>query len=210
MTTDRNVSGACANTCGSASSVQADAMPAYDYVGEAKRHTLSQILIGKGGTGTTPTDIADFVNRAFDALDKGGDPVDVTESEEYRKLLARLQTLGEDFGCPGGVKRLNWLRTQLDELAKRRAEDHPDLEAADFSDALIWLKEKRRVARKGWNGKSQHVEIWMFPDSIQWGGPGQGIPMQPCFVLINTQGNAQPGWIPSTGDLMATDWYAVE
>ncbi|EKG5508309.1 DUF2829 domain-containing protein, partial [Salmonella enterica subsp. enterica serovar Johannesburg] len=30
-----------------------------------------------------------------------------------------------------------------------------DLEAADFSDALMWLKDGKKVARRGWNGENQ-------------------------------------------------------
>lgn len=88
-------------------------------------------------------------------------------------------------------------------------DDEPeiDLEAADFSDALMWLKDGKRVARAGWNGKGQFVEIWVLPASTTW--PGTNAPMQPCFVLANAQGLAQPGWVPSIGDLMASDWQVV-
>lgn len=199
------------NGCASARGITADNLPAYDSVGEAKRDTLRQMLVNYGIKSSDPVDAANIITKAFDALE--GKPMphaSQTDYAEFQELIDNLQNLGTRFRCPAGMQRFAWLRSELEELEKRRADDCPDLEAADFSNALMWLKEKRRVARKGWNGKSQHVEIWMFPDSIQWGGPGQGIPMQPCFVLINTQGNAQPGWIPSTGDLMATDWYVVE
>lgn len=87
-----------------------------------------------------------------------------------------------------------------------------DLDAADFSDALIWLKEGKRVSRAGWNGKGQFVEIWRMSDRLSWPtgtNPSQHVPMKSCFVLVNTQGEAQPGWVPSMGDLMADDWKVV-
>ncbi len=34
-----------------------------------------------------------------------------------------------------------------------------DLSAADFSDALMWLKEGKRVCRSGWNGRGQWTEL---------------------------------------------------
>ena len=37
-----------------------------------------------------------------------------------------------------------------------------DLEAADFSDALMWLKEGKKVARRGWNGENQFC--WLVPE----------------------------------------------
>jgi len=50
-------------------------------------------------------------------------------------------------------------------------------------------------ARSGWNGKGQYVFlVQLTPDVEQ------------CFVLHNAQGKLQPGWLPSMGDLLATDW----
>ncbi|EHZ6497944.1 DUF2829 domain-containing protein, partial [Salmonella enterica] len=37
-----------------------------------------------------------------------------------------------------------------------------DIESADFSDALMWLKEGKRVARKGWNAGGQFC--WMVQE----------------------------------------------
>lgn len=84
--------------------------------------------------------------------------------------------------------------------------DPIDLTAADFSDALIWLKEGNRVQRAGWNGKGQFVQMEEFPAN-DFGS--LGVPLQACFVLKNAQGFRVPGWVPSLGDLMATDWQVV-
>lgn len=85
-----------------------------------------------------------------------------------------------------------------------------DLDAADFSDALMWLKEGRRVARAGWNGKNQFV-VLVKPGFYDVGcstGAKAGA-LQPFLALKNAQDMFQPGWIPSMGDLMATDWRVV-
>lgn len=68
-----------------------------------------------------------------------------------------------------------------------------------FGDALDALEAGQSVKRSGWNGKDQHVYMQHFT-----GGPYEG--MEPCFVLRNSQGLNQPGWVPSMGDLRAKDW----
>lgn len=85
-----------------------------------------------------------------------------------------------------------------------------DLEAADFSDAMMWLKEGKRVQRAGWNGKNQFV-VLVKPGFYDVGcstGAKAGA-LQPFLALKNAQEMFQPGWIPSMGDLMATDWQVV-
>lgn len=90
-----------------------------------------------------------------------------------------------------------------------------DLESADFSDALMWLKEGKRVARKGWNGKGQFC--WMVPESqyparteaIKGHFPGDMVPYSAYFALKNAQDAVVP-WQPSVGDLLATDWKVYD
>lgn len=89
-----------------------------------------------------------------------------------------------------------------------------DLESADFSDALMWLKEGKRVARKGWNGKGQFC--WMVPEgqyparteAIKGHFPGDMVPYGSYFALKNAQDAVVP-WQPSVGDLLATDWAVI-
>jgi len=206
--TKDDASVACSNACG----ITADNLPAFDYVGEAKRHTLSQILIGRSFGGSTLTDIANEITKAFDALE--GKPMphaSQTDYAEFQELIDNLQNLGTRFRCPAGMQRFAWLRSELEELEKRRADDCPDLEAADFSDALMWLKDGKRVARSGWNGAGQWVELFKMEGLVlSFDHNDDKYPIAQNFVLKNAQGVAVPGWTPSTGDLMATDWYVVE
>lgn len=83
-----------------------------------------------------------------------------------------------------------------------------DLAAADFSDALMWLKEGKRVQRAGWNGAGQWIEM-MVPDNIEFTFPARDYDLVAFFGLKNAQGKFVPGWTPSTGDLMADDWQVV-
>jgi hypothetical protein len=95
----------------------------------------------------------------------------------------------------------------------------------NFGGALHALKDGNRVARKGWNGRGQWVvlmpELNLPPHSSQEPGAkvndrtakhiGVDTPLhsQPYFSLWNAQGKWQPGWTPSTGDVLADDWSVV-
>ena len=95
-----------------------------------------------------------------------------------------------------------------------------------FGLAIEALKKGLKVARKGWNGAGQWVvampPLFLPPNNSDGQGAkvnertakhiGVGTPMdcQPYFVLWTAQQKWQPGWIPSTSDLLADDWTVVE
>lgn len=68
-----------------------------------------------------------------------------------------------------------------------------------FSTALNLLKKNEKLARKGWNGKGQWVGLadMLFETHESF------------LILKNASGKYVP-WVPSTGDLFATDWEVVE
>jgi len=78
----------------------------------------------------------------------------------------------------------------------------------DFSEALLVIKKHGKVARAGWNGKGQFVCVLHAGNALYTKG-GECAPMQDCIGLKNSQGNMQPGWVPSIGDLFAEDWVEV-
>lgn len=89
-----------------------------------------------------------------------------------------------------------------------------DLMAADFSDALMWLKEGKRVQRAGWNGKGQYVILIPGDHLARSAGYGFGecigeFTFGSVLALKNAQNVMQPGWLPSMGDLLASDWLVV-
>lgn len=84
----------------------------------------------------------------------------------------------------------------------------------DFSEALKKLKEGKKVARKGWNGKG----LWacLVPND-QW-GIGYDVPFddgktgngkRPWLALKDVDNNFGP-WVPSTSDILAEDWVVVK
>lgn len=81
-----------------------------------------------------------------------------------------------------------------------------DLSAADFSDALMWLKDGRCVQRAGWNAGGQWVRMWHMPHTgYTWEDDSRIYGVLPGLVLKNAQGKLVQ-WVPSMGDLMADDW----
>lgn len=95
----------------------------------------------------------------------------------------------------------------------------------NFGKAIEALKLGSKVAREGWNGKGQWVvmmpSLYLPPYNTQEPGakvndrtakhigPDTPLDSQPYFAIWNAQGKWQPGWVPSTSDVLAEDWEIV-
>lgn len=86
-------------------------------------------------------------------------------------------------------------------------------EAMTFGDALYAMKQGKSVARKGWNGKNQFVEL---ATGISYkGNSGEIVNVHhndignKALAFIGTSG-VQMGWLASQADMLAEDWYIVE
>ena len=67
--------------------------------------------------------------------------------------------------------------------------------------AIEAMKQGGKVARKGWNGPGQHLELQV---------PDEHSKMTKPYVYITTvQGDRVP-WLASQTDLLAEDWEVVE
>lgn len=82
-----------------------------------------------------------------------------------------------------------------------------------FGDAIKYLKRGLRVARQGWNGKNQYVELGTeFQYTCAKGD--RPVPVQhtdigsKALVFVGTRGS-QVGWLASQADMLAEDWYIV-
>lgn len=77
-----------------------------------------------------------------------------------------------------------------------------------FGQALGTLKDGRRIARAGWNGKNMYLVL----APLQVGTvshPDMGterVHLEPCVVMFTAQGTYQPGWLASQADMLADDW----
>ena len=83
----------------------------------------------------------------------------------------------------------------------------------DFGTAIQAVKQGKSVARKGWNGKHQYVEL---ATCISYKGPAGEIVNahhnsigNKALAFIGTSG-VQLGWLASQADMLAEDWYIVE
>jgi len=74
--------------------------------------------------------------------------------------------------------------------------------AMTFGDALVMLKDGKRVCRAGWNGNGMWIEMtgavdYSFSELL------------PHFVIKNVS-NSFSTWVPSINDCLAEDWMVVE
>ena len=84
----------------------------------------------------------------------------------------------------------------------------------NFGLAIEAAKKGKKIARAGWNGKNQYVELG---HDFSYTAPGD-IPVRPvqhldinsqALVFVGTRGR-QVGWLASQADMLADDWMIVE
>lgn len=89
----------------------------------------------------------------------------------------------------------------------------------NFGKAIESLKEGKKVARKGWNGKGMWVALmpalYLDKDIINGRtkkhiGEGKDLDSQPYLVMWTAAQQWQPGWLASQADILAEDWEVVE
>lgn len=95
----------------------------------------------------------------------------------------------------------------------------------DIGQAVKALKEGKKVARRGWNGKGMWIvlmpELSLPAFNSQEPGAkvndrtakhiGEGTPLdsQPYVAMWTANQQWQPGWLCSQPDLLANDWEIV-
>jgi hypothetical protein len=105
-------------------------------------------------------------------------------------------------------------------------------ENMNFSEALDSLRNGAKMARRGWNATKMGLRTFavLMPElnlapfnnqdeklrvndrTAKFIGKDTKLNSQPYFALFTgVEGaNWQPGWVPSTSDLLASDWFEVE
>lgn len=83
----------------------------------------------------------------------------------------------------------------------------------NFGKALEALKEGKKVARAGWNGKGQYIEL---ATNISYANAAGEIVNcnheaigNKAIAFVGTSG-VQMGWLASQADMLAEDWQVVE
>lgn len=95
-----------------------------------------------------------------------------------------------------------------------------------FGQAIEQARADNAIARDGWNGKGMFVvlmpPLFLPPFNTQdtarkvndrtakWIGEDQPLDCQPYFSLYTADKKWQPGWNPSTPDVLADDWCVVQ
>lgn len=81
-----------------------------------------------------------------------------------------------------------------------------------FSEALFCLKQGKKAARKGWNGKKQYIEL---ATNISYRNvSGEQVNAEHAAIgnkaiaFVGTSG-VQLGWLASQADMLADDWEIV-
>lgn len=83
----------------------------------------------------------------------------------------------------------------------------------NFGEAIKYLKRGMKVARKGWNGKKQYIEL---ASNISYVNPRAEIINAEhdaignrAIAFVGTSG-VQLGWLASQADMLAEDWVFVD
>lgn len=88
-------------------------------------------------------------------------------------------------------------------------EEFLEKETFDFGKAIQLVKEGKKVARKGWNGKEQYIEL---ATNISYKSTkGEIVNTEheaignKAIAFLGTSG-VQLGWLASQADMLAEDW----
>lgn len=99
-----------------------------------------------------------------------------------------------------------------------------EIKQTDFGEAIKALKQGKRVARLGWNGKGMH--LWLKPATIvkaEWckdeqlkaivelnGGQIEALGTI-CMYTVNSAGRRAilTGWVASQTDILSEDWIVL-
>ncbi len=89
----------------------------------------------------------------------------------------------------------------------------------NFGDAIAALKDGKKVAREGWNGKGMFLVYVAGTPNCEFkdGSPYfKALNKAPAVANINAHidmytatGDFQPGWLASQTDMLADDWQIV-
>lgn len=77
-----------------------------------------------------------------------------------------------------------------------------------FGEALELIKEGKKVARSGWNGRGMYLFLgtgvaFGMPSDVDYDH------IRDCIVMRLADGTLMPGWLAAQIDLLAEDWEEV-
>ena len=69
-----------------------------------------------------------------------------------------------------------------------------------FGSALLYLRDGKRVAREGWNGKGMWIALQI---------PDEHSKMSLPYIYMKTADDKLVPWLASQTDILAGDWIAL-
>ena len=126
---------------------------------------------------------------------KNGEELDIRETQKVKYTLANILSrnwrIADEYNCPGLGGEATF----------------------SFGEAIGYVKRGYRVARKGWNGKKQYIQL---ASGISYRTPEGDIVNcehdaigNMAIAFVGTSG-VQMGWLASQADMLADDWVFVE
>ena len=84
----------------------------------------------------------------------------------------------------------------------------------DFGEALHLLKEGKKLAREGWNGKGMFIvfvpsKVINLNEKFKELFCKDKVEFNQHFVIKNVDGSVST-WVPSVNDCLAEDWYVAD
>ena len=131
--------------------------------------------------------------------------------EEFEKVKNNRQNrfgykvMYGDFDC-------SWMPKDVFENSYRKVNNIP------FGVAIEFLKQGKKVARTGWNGKGMWLKLAKmnqtgvdknalstidFEEDGTWS-------LLPCICMKTETNEMLPGWVASKTDMLAEDWVIVD
>lgn len=88
-----------------------------------------------------------------------------------------------------------------------------DVKTFRFGEAIRLIKQGKKVARKGWNGKNQYIELatnvgYKTADGEIINAEHKDIGNK-AIAFVGTSG-VQLGWLASQADILAEDWITID
>lgn len=82
----------------------------------------------------------------------------------------------------------------------------------NFGEALELMKQGKKVARKGWNGKGMFLFTAkpLLPHPFNHTNETKDLFIQDSICMKTAQNTIVVGWLASQSDMLAEDWEVVE
>ena len=151
--------------------------------------------IGTKSVLATPMSRAEYCDYRGWALPKNEDPDEPVYLVEYT-----------DGGKPNDERHAGYITMSPKEVFDNAYRQNGQLA---FGDAVIALKQGKKVCRSGWNGKGMWLNL-IGSESYDVGSKSmQGATKLLPYIAMKTVGDELVPWLASQTDVLAEDWLVL-